>query len=88
MDLSALYGLEAVTWDHKRNNMNHKSTIHTNTALILKTEHELEAVLFCVGVPMRPVPVACVVGLIFDFSSRNAESNSLVWFSSNLEKTS
>ena len=43
-----------------------------------EAEHELEAVLLGVGVPVRPVPVPCVVGLVLDLARRDAEGDSLV----------
>lgn len=51
---------------------------------ISETEHELEAVLLCIGIPVGPVPISCVIRLVFDFASGDTECNCLVWFSRNL----
>ncbi len=45
---------------------------------VLEAEHELETVLLGVRVPVGPVPVASVVGLVLDFPRRDAEGNRLV----------
>ena len=55
-----------------------------NATLVLKTKHELETILLGIRVPMRPVPIARVIRLIFNLTSRDSESNSLVRFGSNL----
>lgn len=44
----------------------------------------MEAVLLGIGIPMRPVPVACVVSFVFNLASWNAERDSLIRFSSDL----
>lgn len=62
--------------------------IYICTKLIGKTEHKLEAVLFCVGIPMGPIPVTSIVCLVFNFTSRNAECDGLVWFCGNLGQIS
>ena len=38
----------------------------------------MEAVLLGVGVPVRPVPVPSVVGLVLDLAGRDAEGDGLV----------
>ena len=49
-----------------------------------EAEHELEAVLLGVRVPVRPVPVPSVVGLVLDLAGRDAEGDSLVRLGGNL----
>ena len=41
-------------------------------------EHELETVLLCVGIPMRPVPSTLVFVLVLDLSGRDAERYGLI----------
>lgn len=60
-------------------------TIQYHTS-VLEAEHELETVLLGVRVPVRPVPVASVVGLVFNFPRGDAEGNRLVRLSSNLSQ--
>ena len=45
---------------------------------VLETEHELETVLLSVRIPMRPVPVTCVVGFVLNLPRWNTESNGLI----------
>ena len=52
-----------------------------------EAEHELEAVLLGVRVPVRPVPVPSVVGLVLDLAGRNAEGDGLVGLGRDLTGT-
>ena len=61
----------------------HKDT-YKRAESILQTEHELEAVLLGIRIPVVPVPVTCVIRLVLDLTSRNSESDCFVGFSSNL----
>ena len=55
--------------------------------LVLEPEHELETVLLSVRIPMRPVPVACVVRFVLDLPCWDAESNGLVRLSCDLHRS-
>ena len=46
--------------------------------LVLETEHELEAVLFGVRVPMRPIPVTSIIRLVLNLSGGNTKSDSFI----------
>jgi hypothetical protein len=46
------------------------------------SEHELEAVLLGVRIPMGPVPVTSVVSFVFYFARGNAKCDGLVWLGS------
>ena len=52
---------------------------------VLESEHKLETILLGIGIPVGPVPVPSVVGLILNFPCRYTEGNSLVRFSSDLQ---
>ncbi len=58
---------------------------YNNIQSVLETEHELETILLGIRVPMRPIPIAGIVGLVLDFPRRYAERDSLVWLSSDLD---
>ena len=69
------------------------NTLGTNTMcnidwycyrLICQSEHELEAILLCVRIPVRPIPIPSIVGFVLDFSGRNSESNGFIRFGRNL----
>ncbi len=59
--------------------------VQIDISLIRQPEHELEAVLFGVKIPMRPIPIASIIGLVLDFPSWDAERNGLVWLGSDLQ---
>ena len=52
--------------------------------LVVQAEHKLETVLLGVRVPVGPIPIAGIVGLILNFSGRDAKRDRLVRFSSHL----
>lgn len=54
---------------------------------VLKAEHELEAILLGIRVPVRPVPVPCIVWFILNLTCWDTEGDSLVRFCSNLERS-
>ena len=72
----------------RRNSMNYmiKSTVmfYNTHVSIGKSEHELEAVLFGIRVPVGPIPVASIISFVLNFTSRYPERNGLVRFGSNL----
>lgn len=57
---------------------------YTSSGSKCQPEHELEAELLCIWIPMGPIPEARIVALVFDFTRRDSESYGFVWFSSNL----
>jgi hypothetical protein len=59
----------------------------TLVELVRSVEHELEAILLSIRIPMRPIPVSCVIRLVFYFTSGDMESDCLVWFRSDLTST-
>ena len=54
---------------------------------ISKAKHKLETVLFGVWVPVRPIPVPRIVGLILDLPSRDPERDSFIWLGRDLSYT-
>ena len=54
---------------------------------VVQAEHELESILLGVWIPMRPVPVACVVRFVLDLPCWDAESNGLVRLSCDLHRS-
>lgn len=56
----------------------------TKLQSIVKAEHKLEAILFCVRVPVGPIPITSIICLVLDFTSRNAECNCLIRFCGDL----
>ena len=51
---------------------------------IRKAKHKLEAVLFRVWVPVRPIPIPRIIGFVLNLPSRDPERDGLVWLSGNL----
>jgi hypothetical protein len=47
-------------------------------------KHELKAVLLCIRIPVRPIPVASIIRFVFNFASWDPEGDSFVWLCSNL----
>jgi hypothetical protein len=52
----------------------------------LNNIHKLERILVGVWVPMRPVPIACIIGLIFNFSRGYPERYGFVRLGCNLSE--
>jgi hypothetical protein len=52
--------------------------------IALRAEHELEAVLLGIRIPVRPVPPCLVFGFVLYLARWYPESDRLVRFSSNL----
>ena len=60
----------------------HAGTVDTRSERL--PEHELEAVLFGVWIPVRPIPVASIIELVFDLARWDAKGDCLIWLRSHL----
>lgn len=56
----------------------------TTRRLISKAKHELEAVLLGIWVPVRPIPIPCIVRFVFNLPGRDPKRDGLVWLCGDL----